>query len=567
MPFNDEILGTPDDDILIGTDFGEDIFGGTGNDVLTGGHGNDFLHGGDGVDIARFIGNASEYTFEGDDIGGGLWVIDTDFRDGDYLDDIEVIEFDDVTYTVNTNAASGAAIYGDENNNLFSASPPDWIFNEMPRAFRLYGQAGDDLYRIGPGMIVLEDENGGIDTVEIRGDYTLPDNIENVIGGNGTLVGNGLDNRFIVGAGIGTIDGEEGFDSVVIEQSVIGFRFVHEGSEVRISDDSTPWDESSGVVAHFSYSFLYPSFDYNLGSIEQVQFDNAQIDISLDGNSVVLQGSAISERIDCSASPEGFIINGMAGEDDLWGGWGDDVLNGGSERDLMFGDLGDDRYYVDEADDVVAEWENEGNDSVYSTCSFTLSDDVESLYLQSAAGAASGTGNETDNTLIGNGAANVLYGKGGIDWLNGYADNDILIAGSGNDRLIGDAGNDKLIGEEGNDTLTGGAGSDYFRFNTALNKSTNVDRITDFSTVYDFIQLENSVFTKLGAAGTLSSAAFRKGANLTHALDGNDFIIYNTTTGDLYYDRDGDAGHYAPIKFAVLSGSPDALSNADFLVI
>ncbi len=82
----------------------------------------------------------------------------------------------------------------------------------------------------------------------------------------------------------------------------------------------------------------------------------------------------------------------------------------------------------------------------------------------------------------------------------------------GNDRLSGGIGNDVINGGAGNDVLTGGAGNDTFFFNTALNASNNVDTITDFFIPGDTIQLENTgVFTKL-AAGTLTTAAFYKGA-------------------------------------------------------
>ena len=49
------------------------------------------------------------------------------------------------------------------------------------------------------------------------------------------------------------------------------------------------------------------------------------------------------------------------------------------------------------------------------------------------------------------------------------------------------------------------------------------------------------------------------------AHDASDRVIYNMTTGSLYYDPDGTGGT-AAVRFAVLTGSPDALTNADFVV-
>ena len=91
--------------------------------------------------------------------------------------------------------------------------------------------------------------------------------------------------------------------------------------------------------------------------------------------------------------------------------------------------------------------------------------------------------------------------------------------------LDGGINNDTLFGGAGIDTLTGGANNDFFVFNTALNASTNRDTITDFNHVADTFQLENAVFTKLGAGvHALNPAFFRAGVK---ALDANDYIIYN----------------------------------------
>ncbi len=136
-----------------------------------------------------------------------------------------------------------------------------------------------------------------------------------------------------------------------------------------------------------------------------------------------------------------------------------------------------------------------------------------------------------------------------------------LTGGSGNDTITGGTGNDTIAGLKGNDTLTGGAGKDTFIFDTALNASSNVDKITDFSVGDDTVWLENSVFTAL-ATGTLAAGAFYVG---TAAHDASDRIIYNKTTGALTYDSNGNAAGGA-VQFATLSTNL-ALTNADFMVV
>lgn len=101
-----------------------------------------------------------------------------------------------------------------------------------------------------------------------------------------------------------------------------------------------------------------------------------------------------------------------------------------------------------------------------------------------------------------------------------------------------------------------------FRFNTAL--TANVDKITDFAVVDDTIQLQNAIFTKLTATGVLNTANLKIGSA---AADANDLIIYNTTTGGLYYDADGNGAGVA-VQVAVLGVTTHpVVTNADFVVI
>jgi serralysin len=173
-----------------------------------------------------------------------------------------------------------------------------------------------------------------------------------------------------------------------------------------------------------------------------------------------------------------------------------------------------------------------------------------------------GTGIVT-GTVSGEAGNDALAGGNAGDRLDGGTENDTLTGNGGNDTLLGQAGNDTLFGGLGNDSLTGGSNSDFFVFNTALNASTNKDTITDFNHVDDTIKLENAIFTKLGAGvHALSAAFFRIG---THAIDANDYVIYNNATGALSYDNDGNGAH-AAIQFATLTGHP-AIAYNDFQVI
>ena len=82
------------------------------------------------------------------------------------------------------------------------------------------------------------------------------------------------------------------------------------------------------------------------------------------------------------------------------------------------------------------------------------------------------------------------------------------------------------------------------------------DRLDD-----DEILLTQSVFTAAGGPGTLAAGAFFIGASAAAA---DDRIIYNSGTGALLYDSDGN-GAAAAVQFATLAPSL-ALTNNNFQI-
>ncbi|NOT15903.1 MAG: calcium-binding protein, partial [Methylotenera sp.] len=171
---------------------------------------------------------------------------------------------------------------------------------------------------------------------------------------------------------------------------------------------------------------------------------------------LVATGNALNNVITATRGVIGldshFVLNGMAGNDKLVASTVEDTLDGGAGKDTMLGGAGDDTYIVDNIGDVVTELANEGGDHVYSSVSYTLSNNVEYLGL-GGYGNVNGTGNNLNNGINGNSYNNVLSGLGGNDFLDGR---------NGNDTLLGGAGNDELVGGNGVDKLDGGAGDDRY---------------------------------------------------------------------------------------------------------
>jgi len=135
-----------------------------------------------------------------------------------------------------------------------------------------------------------------------------------------------------------------------------------------------------------------------------------------------------------------------------------------------------------------------------------------------------------------------------------------VIGADSDDRIIGNDGANRIAGGGGADTLTGLGGNDTYVFNTPLGAN-NVDRITDFSVEDDTIELDNNVFGHL-KEGFLEQAAFYAGSA---AHDNSDRIIYDATTGAVYYDADG-TGNTAAAQFATL-GTGLAVTHLDFFIV
>lgn len=281
------------------------------------------------------------------------------------------------------------------------------------------------------------------------------------------------------------------------------------------------------------------------------------------GNDTVL--SAVTLSLALLPNVENLVLTGTAAINAtgnaagnlLVGNDGNNRLDGGAGADLMSGGGGNDSYFVDNELDSVGETPATGIDTVFSSVSFRLPAYVEFLTL-TGPGNLTGMGNAVANGIAGNAGANILVGEEGDDTITG---------GGGNDTLDGSQGDDILNGGAGNDLLSGRNGNDWFIFDTPLSAALNLDTLDDFNPSEDQIHLSKSVFSALGVTSQpLQAGEFSSGAGINAASAPGHRIIYNTTTGDLYYDRDGSATAASPVKFAVINGSPDTLDNTDFLV-
>ncbi|MBD2105486.1 calcium-binding protein [Nodosilinea sp. FACHB-13] len=143
--------------------------------------------------------------------------------------------------------------------------------------------------------------------------------------------------------------------------------------------------------------------------------------------------------------------------------------------------------------------------------------------------------------------------------IEGGAGHDNMVGSVNSDTVLGGLGNDNLLGGKGADILTGNEGSDSFRFDHLDQAG---DTITDFVAADDQILIRAGFGGGLNAGAAISASQFVLGAA---AADGSDRFIYNNTSGELFFDRDGNGSH-AQVLLTTLGGAP-TISNADIVVV
>ena len=578
--------------------------GGRGNDTLDGSVGHDTMFGGEGDDtyvVDSVLDRVIETTTDGSLIDSGGY--DTvrsavSFSLGAYSG-VRLVE--------RLILSGGAHISGTGNalNNVLIGNSGNNLLNGGLGTDTMAGGAGNDTYMVDAIFDRVDEttngtsDAGGMDTVISTVTYNL-DAFAEVrfverlfLAGSAHInaFGNGLHNVLVGNAGNNILNGGLGNDTMT---------------------------GGAGNDTYYVNSVEDRVFEFGLGLVDAGGTDTVVtvVTFSLDAylgvrfvENLILTGAAHINAI-------GNLRNNV-----LIGNAGNNLLNGGIGNDTMRGGAGNDIYVVDSAGDQVFETTTAltdagGFDVVLSSVSFNLGayigvSFVEQLNLVGTADI-NAFGNALNNILIGNAGNNLLNGGLGNDTMYGGAGDDTYVidatgdqifevAGGGfdtvlssisinldayggirmveqvnltgssnidargnsqNNILVGNSGNNRLNGGLGEDTMIGGAGQDTFVFNTSLGTG-NVDRILDFDAGNDLIELDHAVFAGL-TMGLLAEASFL--SNDTGLADNSlTQIIYETDTGNLYFDVDGN-GPGTSIRFATLSPNL-ILTGADFLIV
>jgi Ca2+-binding RTX toxin-like protein len=395
----------------------------------------------------------------------------------------------------------------------------------------IFGLAGDDYLIGGAGKDTL---NGG------DGDDLLRDDL-----GDDYLIGGKGNDDLYGGIGVNTLEGSEGNDVYYIS---------HNATD---TVNSTIVEAANGGIDTAYSSLTVSALADNVENLALLF--NANINAT--GNSLdnLIYGNNGNNN-----------INGGSGNDYLIDGAGEDTLNGGDGDDLLRDDLGDDYLIGGKGNDdlyggigVNTLEGNEGNDVYY--ISHNATDTVNSTIVEAA-----------------NGGIDTAYSSLTVSALADNVENLALLfnaninaTGNSLDNLIyGNNGNNNINGGAGNDTLYGGAGSDVFVFDSSslINAViSGIDTIGDFTVNQDKIQLSKAAFSALNTSNTtLASGDFSLVANATEqsAAELTDAkIIYNSQTGGLFYNANGNADGFGGTggQFAQLSPLL-GLTQSDFTV-
>jgi Ca2+-binding RTX toxin-like protein len=338
------------------------------------------------------------------------------------------------------------------------------------------------------------------------------------LGGSDSLNGGAGNDSLVSGAGNDSMDGAAGNDTYDVDST---------------TDVAS---ELVGGAAGGADTVRSSAATYTLGgNIENlVLTGTAAIDGT--GNSLanVLTGNSGDNELSDDVGKDKLVggdgndtLSGGADNDTLDGGIGNDSLVGGTGDDSMAGGAGDDVYVVDSAKDKVTESlandKGGGQDTVESSVSFTLGNNLDDLMLLPSTGRIDGTGNALDNALTGNDKDNKLSGLAGADTIVGGDGNDTLDGGIGTDSMAGGKGDDTYVLDVavGNDTVTEAAGGGKDTVQAAF--SIDLGNIA-------FKNIENATLlgmAALSAKGTDADGNFltgNGGANTLEGGGGNDTL-------------------------------------------
>ena len=357
------------------------LTGNAGHNRLDGAAGGDTLIGGAGNDT-YVVDDAGDVVIESAGEGNDTLLASLTFTAADNVENLVLTGAGAVDATGNTlaNQLTGNAA----DNRLDGGSGAD----------TLTGGAGNDTYLVDDaGDVIVENADGGSDTVVASVSFTAADQVEhlqlagtaaidatgnalaNLLSGNtaaNRLSGLAGDDRLDGGAGNDTLDGGAGVDTLV-------------GGT---GDDTYVVTTSEDLIIELA------------GEGSDTVLSSISLTLATTLENLTLTGTAAVDA------------QGHTGANFLTGNVAANRLDGGSGADTLAGGAGDDTYVIDQAGDVVVEQAGDGLDTVLSAVSHTLSANVENLVLRENTGTLQVYRNDFDGQEVL--APSIIATRGGV---------------------------------------------------------------------------------------------------------------------------------------------------------
>jgi Ca2+-binding RTX toxin-like protein len=544
------------------------LYGLGGTDTLSGLGGDDTMYGGTGNDV-YIVDSAGDVTVE--NANEGTDIVQTALSHA-LAANVENLTLTGAGAVDGTGNSVNNVITGNSGANTLSGMGGNDTLNGGLGADNLIGGTGNDTYYVdNVGDTVTENAGEGTDNVQSSVTFTLGANVDNLTLTGGALIngtGNADANTLIGNSAANTLNGGDGHDSL---NGGTGNDTLNGGSGNDLLTGAAGNDTMSGGAGDDTYvvDALGDVIVENANEGTDTVQSSLTSTLASDFENLTLTGSAV---INGTGNGLDNVIIGNSAINVLSGLGGNDTLNGGVGADSMTGGTGNDTYVVDNLGDTVSENAGEGTDLVQSSVTHTLSADVENLTLTGTA-AINGTGNASDNIILGTSMANALTGLGGDDRLDGGGNADTMTGGTGDDTYVVDNTGDVVVenASEGTDTVesrvayvlsanlenltltgsgitngTGNAGSNVIIGNSAsntLNGLAGADSMSggdgndtyvvdDLGDVVNENASEGTDLVQSGVSFTLSNDVENLTLTGSASIDGTGNTLNNTITGN-----------------------------------
>jgi Ca2+-binding RTX toxin-like protein len=596
------LTGTAEADTLTGSNGDDMLFGDAGGDILAGGLGNDALFGGSGQDIYLFNpGDGQDTLSESDPLAGEIDLDVIRFGAGINAGDITFIRNgNDLVLSIDGSSdqlrildwRKGGASYI-ERFEFDDGTAWEWQqIQTQSIAAPIIGTDGDDEIRPWGGAYDILQGLEGNDSL-----WALPlyqrdhlwspseEKMYNRSTAHYTLDG-GVGNDTLTGyAGHDTYIFNRGGGQDIIDEHAYYLDFSNVHGRVYFGGGYDILNFGSGIAAD-DITLKRSRNDLVLainGSSDQVTIkgwgnnnghDEEDVDSRIDevrfADGTVWDATAIWFKL---ATPligtggqdtliawnlENATMEGLAGDDVLYGNKGSDTLDGGTGNDLLYGNAGNDTYIFslgDGQDTIIDHDATAGNLDIIRFGAGIAASDI--TFSRSGYHVILGINGSNDQLKIQNWGSSDIYhverfefadstvwniadiqsriaavpilATDGNDSLQAWAGENATMEGlAGDDVLNGNNGSDTLIGGTGDDIMRGGAGNDTYIFNLGDGQDTISENDATAGNL-DTIRFGAGI-----AAGDLTFT--RSGKDLVLGINGSSdqVRILNWGSGDSY---------------------------------